>query len=211
MDSNVLITKLQHSVYRPYKHFTMLDFSKFLLLAVLVCSASSQSTEQMQLPVECLIKDSPTPKIQMVEPDNNEVFFSPIFNIELKTEDFLVDSAGAQALPVNYSNGVRRNNAGHYHAYVSQRNQVTGFNEVVFFLGASDQLVRTIDLTNAGKGCGEYNIVVELEHDDHTRRVKAGPRDYPPIDSKTVFVLCKKQGRAKKVMKLLSYLKTLLG
>ena len=86
-----------------------------------------------------------------------------------------------------YNNGDRVANSGHVHIYVGTRGAGGSFETIGFSTGSLG--------TQSGSICdfilqdgyqiqqgNELVLLIEIEHNDHTRRTKFAPRDFPPID-----------------------------
>lgn len=103
------------------------------------------------------------------------------------TENLTYQPEEATALPVNYANGKRQANAGHFHAYASFLDGT--FKETNVFLGANafTELAEGVfEATMTFPEQGEYLIYVESQYDDHTSRIRPHPQQIGAWDVTTI-------------------------
>lgn len=115
---------------------------------------------------------------------------------KIQTEGFTYAPDDATSLPVDYANGKRFPNSGHFHVYATLRGEE--FNKTNVFLGApaftydeNNELNATIEFPVEGT----WLIYVMAQYDDHTPRIPRHPQQWPTIDSVEVTVEEQRYGR----------------
>ena len=163
---------------------------KGIILAGLLLSTGAQA----QFPVTFVggEMDAVTPEIKLLKVKQKKD--GVIVKVRL-SEEFTYCGECAAPLPLGYGQYPQVSQQGHVHVYMKRMGRIREERQADSFCAFNIFNPETVALgDNTFKSLcptperGRYHICAIVETDSHAQRVKAHPRDFPPIDCKVVRI-----------------------